>query len=147
MTIEYYDCRESVTIEYYDCRESVTIEYYDCRESVAIYAGVQEQVGRNRTHVWKSALLLLTWTLAVYAYIQVRPLPARSYCSTVVSLVRSGSSFSGVLRLHTPSTAFRHLPLNSARTELSFISAQLPADAVSGLRKVWALTNKTVEAT
>ena len=99
-------------IEYYVCRESVIVEYYDCRESVAIYAGVQEQVGRNRTHVWKSALLLLTWTLAVYAYIQVRPLPGQSYYSTVVSRVRSGSSFSGVLWLHTPSTAFRHLPLN-----------------------------------
>ena len=75
----------------YDCRESVTIECYDCRESVAIYAGVQEQVGRNRTHVWKSALLLLTWTLAVYAYIQVRHLSGQSYYSSAASLVRSGS--------------------------------------------------------
>ena len=42
---------------------------------------------------------------------------------------------------HTPSSAFRHLPLNSARfsyaTEVAlFISAQLSSDAVSALRKV-----------
>ena len=45
---------------------------------------------------------------------------------------------------HTPSIAFRHLPLNSARfsyaTEAAlFISAQLYSDAVSTLRKVWVL--------
>ena len=45
---------------------------------------------------------------------------------------------------HTPSTAFRHLPPNSARfgytTEGAlFISAQLSTDAVSALQKVWVL--------
>ena len=44
----------------------------------------------------------------------------------------------------TPSTAFRHLPPNSARfgyaTEGAlFISAQLSTDAVSTLQKVWVL--------
>ena len=44
----------------------------------------------------------------------------------------------------TPSIAFRHLPLNSARTGYAtegafFISAQLSTDAVSALRKVWVL--------
>ena len=52
---------------------------------------------------------------------------------------------------HTPSTAFRHLPPNSARfsyaTERAlFISAQLSTDAVSALRKGLG-TDKTVEAT
>ena len=47
-------------------------------------------------------------------------------------------------REHTPSTAFRHLPPNSARfgyaTEGAlFISPQLSTDAVSTLRKVWVL--------
>ena len=42
---------------------------------------------------------------------------------------------------HTPSTAFRHLPPNSARFSYAtegalFISAQLSSDAVSALRKV-----------
>ena len=46
--------------------------------------------------------------------------------------------------MHTPITAFRDLPPNSARfgyaTEGAlFISAQLPTDAVSALRKVWVL--------
>ena len=46
--------------------------------------------------------------------------------------------------LHTPSTAFRHLPPNSARfgyaTERAlFISAQLSTDAVSVPRKVRVL--------
>ena len=45
---------------------------------------------------------------------------------------------------HTPSTAFRHLPPNSARIGYAtegavFISAQLSTDAVSALRKVWVL--------
>ena len=45
---------------------------------------------------------------------------------------------------HTPSTAFRHLPPNSARfsyatEEALFISAQLSTDAVSALRKVRVL--------
>ena len=45
---------------------------------------------------------------------------------------------------HTPSTAFRHLPPNSARfgyaTEGAlFISAQLSTDTVSALRKVLVL--------
>ena len=45
---------------------------------------------------------------------------------------------------HTPSTAFRHLPPNSARfgyaTEGAlFISAQLSTHAVSALQKVWVL--------
>ena len=45
---------------------------------------------------------------------------------------------------HTPSTAFRHLPPNSARFSYAtegalFISAQLSTDAVSALRKVWVL--------
>ena len=45
---------------------------------------------------------------------------------------------------HTPSTAFRHLPPNSARfgyaTELAlFISAQLSTDADSALQKVRVL--------
>ena len=44
----------------------------------------------------------------------------------------------------TPSTAFRHLPPNSARFSYAtegarFISAQLSTDAVSALRKVWVL--------
>ena len=42
----------------------------------------------------------------------------------------------------TPSTAFRHLPPNSARSGYAtegalFISAQLSTDAVGALRKVW----------
>ena len=46
--------------------------------------------------------------------------------------------------IHTPSTAFRHLPPNSARIGYAtegavFISAQLSTDAVSALRKVWVL--------
>ena len=50
----------------------------------------------------------------------------------------------GVDLHHTPSTVFRHLPLNSARfgyaTEGAlFISAQLSTDAVSALQKVWVL--------
>ena len=45
---------------------------------------------------------------------------------------------------HTPSIAFRHLPPNSARFSYAtegalFISAQLPTDAVSALRKVRVL--------
>ena len=45
---------------------------------------------------------------------------------------------------HTLSTAFRHLPPNSARFSYAakgalFISAQLSSDAVSALRKVWIL--------
>ena len=45
---------------------------------------------------------------------------------------------------HTPITAFRHLPPNSARFSYAtvgalFISAQLSTDAVSALRKVWVL--------
>ena len=45
---------------------------------------------------------------------------------------------------HTPSTAFRHLPPNSARFSYAaegalFISAQLSSDAVSALRKVRVL--------
>ena len=47
-------------------------------------------------------------------------------------------------REHTPSTAFRHLPPNSARSGYAtegalFISPQLSTDAVSALRKVWVL--------
>ena len=50
---------------------------------------------------------------------------------------------------HTPSTAFRHLPPNSARFSYAtegalFISGQKSTDAVSALRKVRVLT---VEAT
>ena len=46
--------------------------------------------------------------------------------------------------IHTPSTAFRHLPPNSARFSYAtegalFISAQLSTDAVSALRKVRVL--------
>ena len=45
---------------------------------------------------------------------------------------------------HTPSIAFRHLPLNSVRFSYAtegalFISAQLSTDAVSALRKVRVL--------
>ena len=45
---------------------------------------------------------------------------------------------------HTPSTAFRHLPTNSARFSYAtegalFISAQLSTDAVSALRMVLVL--------
>ena len=45
---------------------------------------------------------------------------------------------------HTPSTAFRHLPPNSARFSYAtegalFISAQLCSDAVNALRKVRVL--------
>ena len=47
-------------------------------------------------------------------------------------------------RLHTPSTAFRQLPPNSARSGYAtegalFISTQLSTDAVSALRKVRVL--------
>ena len=50
------------------------------------------------------------------------------------------ASLSGTF-LHTPSTAFRHLPLNSARFSYAtegalFISTQLSTDTVSALRKV-----------
>ena len=54
---------------------------------------------------------------------------------------------------YTPSTAFRHLPPNSARFSYAtegalFISALLSTDAVSALRKVRVLiSNMTVEAT
>ena len=46
--------------------------------------------------------------------------------------------------LHTPNTAFRHLPPNSARFSYAtegalFISAELSTDAVSALRKVRVL--------
>jgi len=49
--------------------------------------------------------------------------------------------FNGLGLLHTPSTAFWHLPPNSARfsyaTDMAlFISAQLSSDADSALRKV-----------
>ena len=52
------------------------------------------------------------------------------------------ASLSGTF--HTPSTAFRHLPPNSARFSYAtegalFISAQLSSDAVSALRKVRVL--------
>ena len=45
---------------------------------------------------------------------------------------------------HTPSSAFWHLPPNSARTGYAkegalFISVQLPTDDVSALPKVWVL--------
>ena len=45
---------------------------------------------------------------------------------------------------HTPSTAFRHLPPNSARFSYAtkgalFIFAQMSSDAVSALRKVRVL--------
>ena len=48
------------------------------------------------------------------------------------------------LSVHTPSTAFRHLPPNSARFSYAtegalFISAQLSSDVVSALRKVRVL--------
>ena len=63
---------------------------------------------------------------------------------------RDNRSTGGVQRCHTPSTALRHLPPNSARFSYAtegalFISAQLSTDAVSALRKV--RTDKTVEAT
>ena len=50
-----------------------------------------------------------------------------------------------IRQAHTLSTAFRHLPPNSARFSYAtdgalFISAQLSTDAVSALRKVWVLT-------
>ena len=50
----------------------------------------------------------------------------------------------GLILFHTPSTAFRHLPPNSARFSYAtegalFISAQLSTDAVSALRKVWVV--------
>ena len=56
------------------------------------------------------------------------------------------------LSSHTPSIAFRHLPLNSARFSYAtegalFISAQLSSDAVSALRQVRVLIIMTVEAT
>ena len=49
-----------------------------------------------------------------------------------------------VLQRHTPSTAFRHLPPNSARSGYAtegalFIFTQLSTDAVSALQKVWVL--------
>ena len=55
-------------------------------------------------------------------------------------------------RTHTPSTAFRHIPPNSARFSYAtegalFISAQLSTDAVSALRKVRVLISVTVEPT
>ena len=71
-----------------------------------------------------------------------------------IPLLRRGLEPASVLRLafqsdplpteHTPSTAFRHLPPNSARFSYAteavfFISAQLSSDAVSALRKVWVL--------
>ena len=60
-----------------------------------------------------------------------------------VRSVGSVSRGEGVIR-HTPSTAFRHLPPNSARSSYAtegalFISAQLSSDAVSALRKIWVL--------
>ena len=48
------------------------------------------------------------------------------------------------LAAHTPSITFRHLPPDTGRFSYAiegalFISAQLPTDAVSALRKVWVL--------
>ena len=53
-------------------------------------------------------------------------------------------SYRTAIYTHTPSTAFRHLPPNSARFSYAtegalFISAQLSTDAVSTLRKVRVL--------
>ena len=47
-------------------------------------------------------------------------------------------------KTHTPSIAFRHLPLDSARFGFAtegalFISTQLSTDVVSALRKIWVL--------
>ena len=71
--------------------------------------------------------------------------------SVSLSIVKkvSGTKFAAAkatcdIKAHTPSTAFRHLPPNSARfchaTEGAlFTSAQLSSDAVSALRKVRVL--------
>ncbi|XP_076456722.1 solute carrier family 35 member F3-like [Babylonia areolata] len=59
-------------------------------ESVAIYAGGQGQEGRNWTHVWKTALLLVTWSLALYTYIQAL---ARLNPADVTSLYATNHSF------------------------------------------------------
>ncbi|XP_070209721.1 solute carrier family 35 member F3-like [Littorina saxatilis] len=59
-------------------------------ESLAIFAGQTEQEGRNWTHVWKAALLLVTWTLAIYAYIQAL---ARLNPADVTSLYATNHSF------------------------------------------------------
>ena len=55
-----------------------------------------------------------------------------------------GVGVGGDTRIHTPSTAFRHLPPNSARFSYAtegafFIAAQPSSDAVSALRKVRVL--------
>ena len=64
------------------------------------------------------------------------------HCSLTNSNTLRWHSLHG--RRHTPSTAFRHLPPNSARFSYAtegalFISAQLSTDAVSALQKVWVL--------
>ena len=56
-----------------------------------------------------------------------------------VWVLKSAASVGGT---HTPSIAFRHLPLNSARIAYAtegalFISVQLSTDAVGALPKVW----------
>ena len=77
-------------------------------------------------------------------------LPARTDKETaqIVLVFLVFAYFSLFVHSHTPSTAFRHLPPNSARfgyaTEgaLDFISAQLSSDEVSALRKVRVLIKR-----
>ena len=62
----------------------------------------------------------------------------------VVVVVVGGGGGGGGGVCHTPRTAFRHLPPNSARFSYAtegalFISAQLSSDAVSALRTVRVL--------
>ncbi|KAL8602707.1 hypothetical protein ACOMHN_062921 [Nucella lapillus] len=75
-----------------DCNEwlNLAVVSQGLWESVAIYAGGQSQEGRNWTHVWKTALLLLTWALALYTYIQAL---ARLNPADVTSLYATNHSF------------------------------------------------------
>ena len=62
----------------------------------------------------------------------------------VVVVVGGGGGGRGLILFHSPSTAFWHLPPNSARFSYAtegalFISAQLSTNAVSALRKVWVV--------
>ena len=70
-----------------------------------------------------------------------RPIKAVFICNGTLKI---DPIMKSLVHNHTPSTAFRHLPPNSARFSYAtegvlFISAQLSSDAVSTLRKIRVL--------
>ncbi|XP_025089614.1 putative thiamine transporter SLC35F3 isoform X3 [Pomacea canaliculata] len=60
------------------------------RESIAVYAGIQGQEARHWPHVWKTALLLFTWALALYTYFEAL---WRIEAADVTSLYATNHSF------------------------------------------------------